>query len=171
MEGSNNDKSTVETIIKTYEYHPSIKHIKEHIQKENNDFNIKAASFRQINKIINGLNPKKVTGPDKIPVKIAKLADSVIDSHLTNTINNDLSNNAFSDSEKLASVRPIYEKYDRNEIKNYRPVSILNCFSKIYEKFLNEPLLPFVNCSSAELMSAYRSGYSTNHVLIRLIEN
>ena len=116
MQGSNNDKSTAETIIKTYEHHHSIKLIKEHIQIENNDFNIKATSVGQINKIIKGLNPKKATGPDKIPVKIVKLAASVIDSHLTNIIN-DLSDNAFSDSAKLASVRPIYKKDDRNEIK------------------------------------------------------
>ena len=31
LQGSNNDKSTVETIIKTYEHHPSIKLIKEHV--------------------------------------------------------------------------------------------------------------------------------------------
>ena len=78
------------------------------------------------------MNPRKATGPDKIPVKIVKLAVNVIDSHLTNIINNDLSNNAFSDSAKLASVRPIYTKDNKNEIKNYRPVSVLNCFSKIY---------------------------------------
>ena len=130
MKASNNDKFTVKTIIKTYEHHPSIKLIKEYIRKENNDFNIKAASVGQINKIIKGLNPKKATGPDKISVKTVKLAASVIDSHLTNIINNDLSNNAFSDSAKLASVGPIYKKDERNEIKNYRPVSILNCFSK-----------------------------------------
>ena len=78
------------------------------------------------------MNPRKATGPDKIPVKIVKLAVNVIDSPLTNIINNDLSNNAFSDSAKLASVRPIYTKDNKNEIKNYRPVSVLNCFSKIY---------------------------------------
>ena len=39
------------------------------------------------------------------------------------------------------------------------------------KRFLNEQLLPFVNCFLSELMSAYRSGYSTNHVLIGLIEN
>ena len=86
------------------------------------------------------MNPKKATGPDKIPVK---LAASVIDFHLTNIINNDLSNNVFSDSAKLASVRPIFKKDDTNEIKNYRPVSILNCFSKIYEKLLNEQMNNF----------------------------
>ena len=41
-----------------------------------------------------------------------------------------LSNNAFSDSLKLGSVWPIYKKDGRNESKNYRPVSILSCFSK-----------------------------------------
>ena len=41
----------------------------------------------------------------------------------------------------------------------------------MYEKFLNKQHLPFVNRSLSELMSAYRSGYSTNHVLIWLIEN
>ena len=75
------------------------------------------------------MNPKKATGPDKIKVKIVKLAAIVTDSHPTNIINNDVSNDVFSDSAKLASVRSIYKKVDRNEIKKYRPVSILNCFS------------------------------------------
>ena len=103
MQAFNNDKFNVETIIKTYKHHPSTKPIKEHIQRENNDFNIKAVSVGQINKIIKGLNPNKVTGPDKISVKIVKLAASVFDSHLTNIINNDPSNNAFSDAAKLES--------------------------------------------------------------------
>ena len=97
------------------------------------------------------MNPRKITGPDKIPVKIVKLVASVIDSHLTKIIKNDPSNNAFSDSVRLASVRPIYIQGKRNEMKNYRPVSILNYFSKIYEKFLNEQLLPFVNFSLSNL--------------------
>ena len=70
MQGPNDDKSIVEIIIKANEYHPNIKLIKELILKENNDFNIKAASVGQINKIIKSLNPKKTAGPNKIPVKI-----------------------------------------------------------------------------------------------------
>ena len=70
MQGPNDDKSIVETIIKAYEHHPNIKLIKELIPKENNDFNTKAASVGQINRIIKRLNPKKTEGPDKILVKI-----------------------------------------------------------------------------------------------------
>ena len=53
----------------------------------------------------------------------------------------------------------------------YRPVSISIFFSKMHEKFSNEQLLPFVNRSLSELMPARRSGYSTNEVWIRIIEN
>ena len=66
------DKSTVKTIIKTYEYPLSIKLI-----KKDNEFNIKAASVGQINKVIKGLNAKKTRGPNKIPVRIVKLGASV----------------------------------------------------------------------------------------------
>ena len=45
----------------------------------------------------------------------------------------------FSDSAKLAWVTPILKSNRENtEMKIYRPVSILNCFSKIYVKFLSE---------------------------------
>ena len=52
LQGSNNDKSIVETIIKIQEHYLSITLIKKHIQKENNDFYTKAASVGQINKMI-----------------------------------------------------------------------------------------------------------------------
>ena len=95
----------------------------------------------------------------------------IIDKHLTNIINNDLLRKSFSDSTKLASVRPIFKKGKRTEIGNYRPVSILNCFSKIYERFLHNQIASFSNEFLSDFISAYRKGYSTNHVLIRLIED
>ena len=91
---------------------------------------------------------------------------------LTNIINSDLKRNAFSDSAKVASIRPIFKgKGERTEIKNYRPVSILNCFSKVYKRFILENLMSSLTNFLSDLISAYRKGYSTNHVLLRLIEN
>ena len=99
------------------------------------------------------------------------MSASIIDKHLTNIINNHLLRNSFSDSAKIASVRPIFKKGERTEIGNFRPVSILNCFSKIYERFLHNQIASFSNEFLSDFISAYRKGYSTNHVLIRLIEN
>ena len=57
------------------------------------------------------------------------------------------------------------------KIENYRPVINLNCFSKVYEEFLLEKFKPFINSFLSEHVTAYREKYSSNHVLIRLIEN
>ena len=99
------------------------------------------------------------------------MSGNVIDSHLANIINNDITKNVFSEKAKVASGRPIFKKNEREKIENYRSVSILNCFSKVYEKFLLEKFKPFINSFLSEYMAAYRKKYRTNHVLIRLIEN
>ena len=79
--------------------------------------------------------------------------------------------NSFSNFAKVASVRSIFKKDDRTNIKNYRSVSLLNYFSKIYKNVWNEQLLHFVNHSLSDFMSVHGKGYSTDHVLIRLLKN
>ena len=94
------------------------------------------AKVDEINKRIKPLNPREATGPDGIPVKILKIARNVIVSHLTNIINRDIKEDKFSEDAKTAFVRSLYKKIDRDKIQNYRPVSILNGFSKVYERYL-----------------------------------
>ena len=114
---------------------------------------------------------KKATGSDKIPPKIVKLSANIIDSHLTNIINSDLLKDSFFQDTKTATVRPIFKKKERDKIENYRPVSILKLFPKIYEKFLLEAFKSFINIFPSEYIAAYTEHSSSNHVLIRLIEN
>ena len=65
----------------------------------------------------------------------------------------------------------MFKKDDRTKIENFRPVSPLNMFSKIYETFLHENLTNYVNTFLSKFKSVYRKSYSTNHVLIHFIEN
>ena len=98
-------------------------------------------------------------------------ANNVIDSHITNIINQDLNIDKYSEEAKTALVRPLFKKDDRDKIKNYRSVSILNGFSKIYERFLLNSLSEYVENTLSEFIAAYRKKYSSNNVLLRLIEN
>ena len=73
------------------------------------------------------------------------MSANVIDCHLANIINNDISLNKYSKHAKTATVRPIFKKDGRTKIKNYLPVSLLNTFSKTYERFLHENLTSYID--------------------------
>ena len=114
-----------------------------------------------MNKIIKDINQKKATGPDKIPPKIIKLLANIIDLHFTNIINKDADTNRFSEKAKIGSVRPIFKKKEREKVENYRPVSILNCFSKIHKKYILEKFKCFMNGFPSQFLSAHRENYSS----------
>ena len=98
-----------------------------------------------------------------VPLKIVKLSAVVIDMYLTNIITTDLECSCFSDNAKIASVKPIYKKESRSDENNYRSVIILNGFSKIYERFINENLLNHVSEIDilSDFVSAYRSKFTS----------
>ena len=85
-------------------------------------------------------------------------------------IKTDSESSCFLENAKNASVKPVYKKESRSDKNNYRPVSVLNGFSKIYERFINDKLLSHVNDILPDFVSAYRSKYSSNHMILRLIE-
>ena len=91
------EKEIVAIITDKFKNHPSFINIKNEF-RPTAELNNKAATVDQINKIIRSLDAKRATGPDKVPVKVAKMSSYIIDKHLTNIINNDLLRNSFSDS-------------------------------------------------------------------------
>ena len=75
----------------------------------------------------------------------------------------------FSKNAKVASVTPIDKKTDdKNSVLNFCPISVLNCFSKVYKNILKTQLLEKMNNFFS--ISVYRESYNTQHVLIRLIK-
>ena len=63
----------------------------------------------------------------------------------------------------MASV-VVLEKWktNKNEISNFRPVSVLNTFSKFYEKVIKKQLVGFMERFS-HLISAYRTKHSSQY--------
>ena len=53
---------------------------------------------------------------------------------------------------------------------NYRPVSVLNVFSKVLERFILDRLTSYFKSILSEFRSAFRKQYSCQHVLLRMIE-
>jgi len=51
-----------------------------------------------------------------------------------------------------------------------RPITVLLSVSKIFERLMQNQMLPFVQSFLSPLLCGFREGYSTQHALLRLIE-
>ena len=104
-------------------------------------------------------------------MKLIILASDFLSKPISKALNNCINSCTFPENAKVATVVPIDKKTDdKYVISNYRPVSLLNGFSKIYEIHLKNHLVSSMNQHISNLVSAYRKNYSSQHVLIRLLE-
>ena len=99
------------------------------------------------------------------------MSAGVITKPITNISNLTIQTGTFPELLKAATVSPVFKKEDPLSKENYRPISVLTVFSKIFERYYQSKLLPYFNRIMSDKLSAYRRNYSTQHVLLRLIEN
>ena len=126
---------------------------------------------KEIKTILKSLNSKKAPGIDKISTKLVKLASDSLAEPLPIAINNNISTSTFPNNAKIAAGVPIDRKTDdKYVISSFRPVSILNCFSKVYENVIKNELLKSMNAHLPLFISAYRKNYITQRILLRLLE-
>ena len=112
---------------------------------------------------------------DPIPTKLLyENLDAVLPT-ITNIINSSLLSGIVPKDLKTAVVKPLLKKasLDRNQLKNYRPVSNLPFISKLLEKVVLSQLLSHLNDNNLcnPLQSAYRAGHSTETVLLRVVND
>ena len=161
------DDPLVNTIRK-YENHPSIIKINSSVDtRQLFDFNF--VSSDDISKITNSMDSTKKTS-GAIPIKIVKLANKKICKDLANCINECIKQNKFPNELKIADITPIFKKEDPLDKTNYRPISILPTVSKIFERILFNQLQRFSNKFLSPLLCGFRKGYSTQYVLINLLQ-
>lgn len=117
--------------------------------------------------IIKNLRNKKSVGQDHVPVHIIKYVSAEIIPPLTYIINLMLTTGTFPTMLKTALIKPIYKKGDKNSIKNYRPIALLNNFSKIFEKVINERMVSFLE--EKGLLSDFQNGFRRKKSTIRAV--
>jgi len=101
----------------------------------------KHVSPKEIENVAKSLKDKDSHGYDEIPTKVIKQSISYISSPLAHICNLMFSSGTFPTRLKFAEIIPIYKKGERMDIANYRPISILPSFSKIFEKVILKRLI------------------------------
>jgi hypothetical protein len=74
---------------------------------------------------------------------------------------------------KFSEVRPIFKKGNKNEVSNYRPISLLTSFSKIFEKVIYDRLYHHIkhNHILADEQFGFKCGSSTDIATYHLTNN
>ena len=88
----------------------------------------------EVKEIINTLNTRKATGPDLIHNKLLMAASDVICVRLTGFFNRCLNEGIFSFIWKTATVTPVYKKGNATLCNNCRPILLLSCVGKVFER-------------------------------------
>ena len=99
---------------------------------------------------------------------VLKTVNYDITKVLTDTINASLDQGIFPTALKVAKVIPIHKSGKKNDMSNYRPISLLSVFSKIYEKIMYQRVIAYLNKNNLLYNRQYgfRSGHSCEHALI-----
>ena len=126
----------------------------------------------EIETLIDALDIKKSTGPNSVPVFILKILKPFFSSWLSELINLSFNVGIFPDILKIAKIIPLHKKECKLTFQNYRPISLLSVFSKIFEKTIYTRIYSYLvkNNLIFDKQFGFRSNYSTNHALISITE-
>ena len=94
-----------------------------------------------------------------IPVKVIKKNRNFFAEAICFYFNKSLENSKFPNCLKLANMTPISKKDARMSKNNYRPVSILPFFSKMFERLFSKQLLEFYDNILYKLQRGFTKCY------------
>ena len=95
-----------------------------------------------------------------VPICVYKYLSPIISPILCNLVNKSVLTGKFPDSLKIAKIIPLYKGGDRSACKNYRPISILPFFSKIFEKAVLKQLYHYFEIK--KIFCAEQFGFRKN---------
>ena len=118
---------------------------------------------------------KSSCGVDEISSKVVKHVAPYISIPLCHIFNLIFATGKIPDDLKVALVTPVYKASEKNVFfSNYRPISVLPCFSKILEKLMYKRLTDYMYINKSGILTncqyGFRSKCSTNHAIIELVD-
>ena len=116
------------------------------------------------------LDVSKAIQESYIPVKIVETNGNFFAEAICFYFNKSLEIGKFPNCLKLANITPVFKKGACRSKNNYRPVSILPVFSKIFERLLSREPLEFFDNILSKSECGFRKSYGTRNCLLLMFE-
>lgn len=121
----------------------------------------------EVEDIIKSLPPKKAPGLDSIKSETLKIVCDEIKQPLTYVINKIIECGVCPPEFKTAIIIPIFKSGSKTEVSNYRPISLVSVFTKIFEKVIQKRLNAYIRKYNllSNLQFGFREGRSTEDAI------
>ena len=131
------------------------------IQSSTQSLFMTPSTVTETKRLLNNLPNKGSCGIDDINNILLKKLKEQIANPLTIIINSSIEQGIFPTLMKCALVVPLYKAKAKDEVTNYRPISLLMTLSKIIEKVVYKRVYNYLNTSGQLYDSQY--GFRNNH--------
>ena len=118
----------------------------------------------EILNIIRSLNIHKASGYDNISSLFLHLGDEVLAPFLSVYFGNALEHGIFPNIFKTAKVIPLFKSGSKENVNNYRPISLLRSLSKVLEKLIKFRFVKFFDRHN--IFYAHQYGFRKKHSVI-----
>ena len=103
----------------------------------------------------------KATGVHNIPNKILKDSCQTIAPFFSDIFNLSISTNSFPNDLKTGKVSPAHNSGDRDDLNNYRPISVLPTIARVFERLLYNQMYTYL--TDNKLLGQQQFGFRSIH--------
>ena len=137
-----------------------------------NTFSFMATTPQEIFNTIKTFDNKK-SSINTVPTFIIKKVSHIISPLLSEIFNQCINEGTFPDKLKTGRVTPLYKEGNVAEVSNYRPITSLSVFSKLFEKLVHKRMTSFI--SRFNLIKPNQFGFQknkcTSDAILEFLEN
>ena len=123
----------------------------------------------EIEDVLNELHVNKANEPDMIGNTLLKNLSKSLPKSLHLLFNLIANKAIFPAKRKISKIAPMFKDGDKQDVSNYRPISLLSAVSKQLEKLMFEKLAPIVYPTITQDQHGFRPNGSTTTNLIEYL--
>ena len=129
-------------------------------------------TIEELDQAFKSLQANKSPGIDEVDINVVQSAYEIIRPLLFHIFDLSLKQGIFPSDMKIAKVTPIFKSGEKDDPGNYRPISVLPCFSKILEKIMYNRLYEYFTNNDIlyKKQFGFQRKHSTEHALLELID-
>ena len=133
-------------------------------------FKMKNVTYKSVENELKSMRMDCSAGYDHFSMSYIKPVIDELVSPLTHIINESIEYNTFPQQWKIGKISPIPKTSNSTEPDEFRPISILPIFSKIFERLIAKQICDYIErtCIYKNTMSGFRRSHSTSTLLLKI---